>query len=102
MRGWLALKVQVAIFRSPRRLKRLACSQKLSNSHGYSMPDFNFKGSNAEKSVNGRSAGIRTPGLLLPKQALYQAELHSDAFRRRHCFTLFSESFKPELSIEKA
>jgi hypothetical protein len=40
-------------------------------------------------SKNGRNAGIRTPGLLLPKQALYQAELHSGASTR--FYTIFRE-----------
>src|SRR5690625_6728602 len=33
---------------------------------------------------SGRSGGIRTPDILLPKQTRYQAALHSDKYMIRH------------------
>ncbi len=37
------------------------------------------------QALNGRSRGIRTPDILLPKQTRYQAALYSDDLRLMAC-----------------
>ena len=51
------------------------------------------------RAKDGRNAGIRTPGLLLPKQALYQAELHSDPSGAVLFYTIFRK-FQQDSGVE--
>ena len=43
------------------------------------------------RTKNGRSGGIRTPDILLPKQARYQAALHSERLADVSGLTSFQE-----------